>query len=271
MAKAFQDCIILFGDSLTECQDVRQALFERMSQAYARKLDVFNRGFGGFSSTTALPLFDKIFARKVKTGTAVRLVTLWFGTNDSVNFPNPRATHPNHFKENMEYFLYNLTSSNSIYEISETPIHILLITPPPPYDPQIPSAAKWIRNKKRSLEFANVLRNLAKDWKIKEKGHENKSGWTVELLDLWKALEEEVGEKEQGLEPFFHDGCHMTTEGYQILWNEYRKIIKGPWKGHGLDWEVDEDLPKRVPFFKDTEFQRPESVVELMALPKCRR
>ncbi|WWC72098.1 uncharacterized protein I206_106058 [Kwoniella pini CBS 10737] len=266
-AASFQDCIILFGDSLTERQDVPQAFFERMSQAYARKMDVLNRGFGGFSSTNALPLFDKIFAKKGENAPVVRLVTLFFGTNDSVNFPNPRATHPKHFKENYEYFLNNLTSPKSPYKISESNLHILLITPPPPFDPQIPQPAKWIRNTKRSFEFVKIVRELSKEWKLKE----NQNNFTIEILDLWKVLENKAGGLGDGLEPFFHDGCHLTTKGYEVLWEEYKNIIKGPWKDCGLDWENEDDLPKRVPLFKDLDAMRGESVVELMALPKCRQ
>ncbi|WWC64488.1 uncharacterized protein I303_107098 [Kwoniella dejecticola CBS 10117] len=266
-AASFQDCIILFGDSLTERQDVPQALFERMSQAYARKMDVLNRGFGGFSSTTSLPLFDKIFAKKGENAPVVRLITLWFGTNDCVNFPNPRATHSSHFKANYEYFLHNLTSPESPYAVSETPVHILLITPPPPYDPQIPEPAKWVRSTERTLEFVDVVKDLGREWKAKEQ----KDGFKIEVLDLWEAMEDRAGGLGDGLEPFFHDGCHLTSKGYEVLWEEYRKIIKGPWKDCGLDWEDEDGLPKRVPLFKDQDAMREESVIELMALPKCRQ
>nr|XP_019044062.1 hypothetical protein I302_07342 [Kwoniella bestiolae CBS 10118]OCF22992.1 hypothetical protein I302_07342 [Kwoniella bestiolae CBS 10118] len=242
MAKAFQDCVILFGDSLTERQDVPQALFERMCRAYDRKLDILNRGFGGYTTTSALPLFDKIFAKKGEDGARVRLVTLWFGTNDSVNFPSSRATHPLHFKKNYQYILDNLTSPDSPYAIADTPVHILLITPPPPYHPQVPLPAKWVRSTERTLEFVDIVRDLGREWKAKENGR-----WSVEVLDLWEAMERKAGGLGDGLAPFFHDGCHMTAEGYGVLWEEYTKIVGGPWKGHGLDWEDESDLPMRVP------------------------
>ncbi|WWD03732.1 hypothetical protein V865_001788 [Kwoniella europaea PYCC6329] len=265
MANSFQDCVILFGDSLTERQDVPQALFERMCQAYARKLDILNRGFGGYTSTGALPLFDEIFAQKGKDAPRVRLVTLWFGTNDSVHFPNPRATHPTQFKNNYKIILDHLTSPESPFSISQTPVHILLITPPPPYLPQVPLPAKWVRSEERSLEFVNVVRDLGKEYKTKETGT-----WTIEVLDLWKAMEFKAGGLGDGLAPFFHDGCHMTPEGYGVLWEEYRKIVSGPWQGHGLDWEDENDLPMRVPSVRTIDHTRPDSVLELLGLPSYR-
>ncbi|WRT70139.1 uncharacterized protein IL334_007133 [Kwoniella shivajii] len=271
MAKAIQDCIVLFGDSLTERQDVPQALFERMNNAYGRKLDVLNRGFGGYTSTLVLPLFEHLFTQKPEISPQIRLITMWFGTNDGVNFPNPRATTPLQFKKNHELMLENLTSPRSSYAVSDAPVHILLITPPPPYLPQVPLPAQWVRSTERCLEFTDVIRDLGKEWKRKEESIENKSGWKIEVLDLWKAMEDRAGGIGDGLAPFFHDGCHMTTEGYGVLWDEYQKIVKGAWKGDGLDWEDEDDLPLRVPSVREVNVVRPENVVEKMGVPKWKR
>ncbi|OCF38036.1 hypothetical protein I317_04819 [Kwoniella heveanensis CBS 569] len=274
MAKPLQDCIILFGDSLTERQDVPQTLDERMNRAYGRKLDVLNRGFGGYTSTLGVALLDHIFAPKEDAAASpvVRLVTLFFGTNDSVNFPNPRATPPEVFKSNTHHMLTQLTSPTSPYAIADTPVHIILITPPPPYDPQVPLPAKWVRDQARSLRFAEAVRELGKEWKVREGSEENQTGWRVEVLDLWAEMEKRAGGLGHGLAPFFHDGCHMTTEGYQVLWDLYTDLIKGKWKGHGLDWEDEQDLPMRVPWYGHLDMdQLEESLKEELRLPACRR
>ncbi|WVF72891.1 hypothetical protein IAT40_007709 [Kwoniella sp. CBS 6097] len=274
MAKNLQDCIILFGDSLTERQDVPQSLHERMNRAYERKLDILNRGYGGYTSTLGVLLFDHIFARRAEAAVSpvVRLVTLFFGTNDSVNFPNPRATPSYVFKSNTHHILTQLTSPDSPYAVADTPVHIVLITPPPPYSPQVPLPAKWVRSQERSLQFAKAVRELGEEWKVKEGSEKNQSGWRLEVLDLWAEMEKRAGGLGDGLAPFFHDGCHMTTEGYGVLWDLYTALIKGKWKGHGLDWEDEEDLPKRIPWYGDLDSERfEESLKENLKLPACRQ
>jgi hypothetical protein len=72
------------GDSLTQNTDAG-SFSHRMNAAYSRKFDVLNRGYGGFNTAWASPLFDEIFARKEETpssiagSSVVRMVTLWFG------------------------------------------------------------------------------------------------------------------------------------------------------------------------------------------------
>lgn len=43
------------------------------------------------------------------------------------------------------------------------------------------------------------------------------------------------------------DGLHLSSEGYDVLWTEYGKIVKGEFRGRGLDWEGDEGLVWGVP------------------------
>lgn len=92
-----QDCAILFvsisyltvlhpadasqGDSLTQLQVVPGSFHAKMSAAYVRKLDVLNRGYGGYNTRWGRVLVDQIFARKEDTDKvpAVRLITVWFG------------------------------------------------------------------------------------------------------------------------------------------------------------------------------------------------
>jgi hypothetical protein len=43
------------------------------------------------------------------------------------------------------------------------------------------------------------------------------------------------------------DGLHLTTKGYDVLWREIVRVIKGDFKGRGLDWEDLQDLPMTIP------------------------
>lgn len=61
----------------------------RVGAAYSRKLDVPVRGYGGYNSAMATPLFDEIFARKGDSSSLVRMVTVWFGGSESDTGPGP--------------------------------------------------------------------------------------------------------------------------------------------------------------------------------------
>lgn len=45
----------------------------------------------------------------------------------------------------------------------------------------------------------------------------------------------------------FSDGLHLTSKGYAVFWSEYQKLVKGVFRGRGLDWEDPTDLPLRIP------------------------
>lgn len=61
----------------------------RVGAAYSRKLDVPVRGYGGYNSAMATPLFNEIFARKGDSSSLVRMVTVWFGGSESDTGPGP--------------------------------------------------------------------------------------------------------------------------------------------------------------------------------------
>ncbi|ODN87723.1 hypothetical protein L198_06953 [Cryptococcus wingfieldii CBS 7118] len=271
MAKTFMDCAILFGDSLTNRQDVPGSWHEQLSKAYTKKLDILNRGFGGYTSKWARPLFDEVFARKEENAPVARLVSIWFGTNDATSLPNPQHNTIQDFQSNLTHFLTSLTSPSSPYAAAQNPraLNIVLITPPPVYAPQMDERGRRERTLERTKEFVDVVKALGAEW-----GPEGREGkgkeWKVGVLDLWGAMEKEVGLGD-GLAPYFIDGIHMTTKGYAVLWRLYVNLIKTDWKGRGLDWKDEQDLPRRAAQFEKIDPNRPESAVELLALPECRR
>ncbi|KAK8853298.1 hypothetical protein IAR55_004002 [Kwoniella newhampshirensis] len=272
MAAPTQGCIVLFGDSLTERQDVPGTLHEKISQSYCRKLDVLNRGLGGYNTTLARPLLEHIFAKKGETAQTVRLVTIWFGANDACLPPNVRAVPLSSYRENLDHFVESLTNpSKSPYAISETPINIILITPPPIFLPQIPQERQSLRRIGHSSRYAQVVREVGEDWKSREESKENTTDWKIAVLDLWSAIEAKAGGSDDGLAPFFHDGVHMTTQGYEVLWGLFDHLIHTEFKGRGLDWQNLDDLPRRIPWWDAIDLARPASVLERLGAPRSRR
>jgi hypothetical protein len=93
MAVNYQDQIILFGDSLTQRSwDLDQggigarlastsipmwattATFQRLHNApdlYVRKLDILNRGFSGYNTDWALPVWEQVCQRDISSSRIV--------------------------------------------------------------------------------------------------------------------------------------------------------------------------------------------------------
>ncbi|EEB87708.1 hypothetical protein MPER_14852, partial [Moniliophthora perniciosa FA553] len=97
MAACVQDCIMLFGDSITQGAWDEGGFGAKMTpyilqDVYARKLDVLNRGLSGYNTDWAMPLFKKFLAtqEQQKYTPKVRLVVIWFGANDACIKPSPQ-------------------------------------------------------------------------------------------------------------------------------------------------------------------------------------
>ncbi|WVQ84686.1 hypothetical protein IAT38_006841 [Cryptococcus sp. DSM 104549] len=277
MAAYLQDSIVLLGDSITSRQEVPWNLHHCLSQAYRGKLDVLNRGYGGYNTVWVNQLFDKIFTKKEDAldRPAVRLVTIFLGTNDSVLPGQNQHVPVDVFKANLRTFLTNLTSPSSPYAAAHSPqaLNIVLITPtifsPLQWEAGLP-ADKRSRSLESTRAYRDAVLEVGLEWKENEK---EGTGWKFGVIDLWQAMVEANGGKEQGpeLARFFTDGLHFTTEGYKVLWGRLERVIKVGFHGRGLDWEDLSDLPFRAPRLEDIDYSRPESVPERMGLPACRR
>ncbi|WVF72892.1 hypothetical protein IAT40_007710 [Kwoniella sp. CBS 6097] len=281
MAATLNDAIVILGDSLTSRQEVPWNLHHHLSEAYRGKLDVLNRGYGGWNTAWIRQLFPKIFAKKAEGSDKpfVRLVTIWLGTNDAALPGHKQHVPLSTFKANMNHFLDSLTSPSSPYAVAQTPeaLNIVLITPtifnPLQWEVDLPE-----KEKSRTVEvmrtYKDAVLELGREWKKEERDQKTgKEGWKIETIDLWDAVVSANGGRGAGpeLERFFNDGLHLTTEGYEILWTQLRRVIKEQFKGRGLDWENIEDLPFRAPRWEDIDETRPETVTERMRLPACRR
>ncbi|PAV23284.1 SGNH hydrolase [Pyrrhoderma noxium] len=66
MAAPVQDAIVLLGDSITQYGWEAGCFAQRLSQDYVRKLDVINRGFSGYNTEWAIPVFRQCLATPEK-------------------------------------------------------------------------------------------------------------------------------------------------------------------------------------------------------------
>lgn len=83
--------IILFGDSITQqgfsgsTTTTSPGWVSLLSNAYARRADVLNRGYSGYNTRHALDILPSVFGSNdgSKPDDDVLMVTVFFGANDS--------------------------------------------------------------------------------------------------------------------------------------------------------------------------------------------
>ncbi|BEI82850.1 hypothetical protein CcaverHIS002_0307180 [Cutaneotrichosporon cavernicola] len=274
MAAPFQDAVVLFGDSITSQQYVPGSMQARFCDAYRRTLDILNRGYGGYNTRWARQMFDTIFEKKENAAhvPAVRLVTIWFGANDSV-LADAEQTVSQHvplseYEANLRFFLDNLTSPTSPYAVAhEQGLNIVLVTPPP-LCVSIMGDCPFARERVPAItkEYVDVVLRLGEEYAAKATKDGN---WRLGTVDMWDATIKAAGGEGEELAKYLSDGLHLTAEGYATFWAEYTKLVKTVFKGRGLDWESLDDLPLRMPPWDQVDATKPD-VLGGMRLPPIR-
>ncbi|KAG6821086.1 hypothetical protein H0H93_007245 [Arthromyces matolae] len=212
MSATVQDVIVLFGDSITQGAWTPGLLGygEQLSHVYARKLDILNRGLSGYNTDWATPVFRKMLATKEERlyVPKIRLLTIWFGANDSCIRPSPQHVPLSKFADNLREWVDMVHSPKSELYSPET--RIILITPPPVNTFQ----------RRADLESREPARLLDREFEttkryseaVKDVAREKK----VPVADIWTALWEAAGRDEPSLSRFMYDGLHLNVEGYKV-------------------------------------------------------
>jgi isoamyl acetate esterase len=138
----------------------------------------------------------------------VRLLAIWFGTNDAAILPSAQHVPLPRFIVNMKGLVHMITQPTSPHYSPNT--RIALITPPPvntyqrgallaQRDPPI--------NLDRDFEVTRQYAIAVKDVGIDE---------GVAVVDVWTKIWDAAGQEERELERFLWDGIHLNAEGYQV-------------------------------------------------------
>ncbi|KAG7092404.1 hypothetical protein E1B28_008761 [Marasmius oreades] len=64
MAAYVQDCVMIFGDSITQGGWEEGGFGAKLAHAYSRRFDVLNRGLSGYNTDWAIPVFEKFLLNK---------------------------------------------------------------------------------------------------------------------------------------------------------------------------------------------------------------
>ncbi|KAL1964988.1 hypothetical protein VTN77DRAFT_6188 [Rasamsonia byssochlamydoides] len=229
---------LLFGDSITQLSNDQKLGFgfsAALQNAYARRLDVINRGFSGYTTAHAIKVLPKFFPPPQRA--RIRFMTIFFGANDAVLPPYAQHVPLSQYKENLKAIVEHPMVR------AQNP-KIIILTPPPinEYQLEIFDAEKGFPTPSRAASntrlYADACREVA-----------NSLG--IPVVDIWTAFMKAAGWQEGQplagskdiprndiLEGLFTDGLHFSGEGYKIMFDEVMKVIQATWP---------DQVPERLP------------------------
>lgn len=199
---------VLLGDSLfqrvfsqdkdSECQTIG-SLGPRLGDAYARKLDVVNRGFSGYNTRQILALLDNKDS-SIYWHRSPKFVTILLGANDA-RLPDTPGGPQQHVP--LDEFKRNLTTivRRMLKMLEHRPEHVVLVTPPP-VDERMTVEADNVKNPEldgivrrtaaTTASYARAVREVAKEINAHLEdplaSSKDKAENAVHVLDLWSIM-----------------------------------------------------------------------------------
>lgn len=210
---------LLFGDSITQGASILQ---HALSDRYLRRLDVLNRGFGGYNTSDGLAVFPSFFPSIPPSRLTPRVlaITILFGANDSCA-PGQTQHVP------LALFAQNLREMIASERVKSHHTNVILITPAPVEEYRL------VDGDNRAMSVARYAQA------VRELGSELE----VPVFDLWAILMARAGWDvarepsktmpgckavlpSQILGKFFYDGLHFTDLGYRIFLEELVSFLE---------------------------------------------
>lgn len=215
MAVHCQDQIILFGDSLTQLSwDLDQeGIGARLANLYVRKLDILNRGFSGYNTNWALPVWEQLIAKRGEVQhytPRVQLITIWFGANDACLPGCTQHVPLSRFSENLTMMVRAIRAPESQWYSPET--RLLLITPPPIHVPSMNVDMQPTRTFDVTKAYAEEVKKVGET--------EN-----VPVVDAWSRIWEAAGNNKEVVKSFLTDGLHLGKSGYEVVFVALEEAI----------------------------------------------
>ncbi|XP_070536881.1 isoamyl acetate-hydrolyzing esterase 1 homolog isoform X2 [Ptychodera flava] len=216
--------VILYGDSLTQRSFGEGHWGAALADKLQRKCDVLSRGFAGYNSSWCSHILPQIITKEMADNVA--LVTLFFGTNDSVFEGFLQHVSLDKFKQNMKDMIHYL---NSIGIGNEK---IIIISPPmvneTAWDDECKRSLGHPKNKTNELtvKYADVCCSITKTTNIA-------------LIDLFHLMS-----SQQNWERFLlPDGIHLSVEGSKLLDQHLADVVSEK-TGH---------LPMKFPLWREVD------------------
>lgn len=214
-----QGAFMLFGDSITQgaWEPDLNGIGQRLSHIYSRSLDIINRGFSGYNTDWALPVFEQTFPRR-EEGPRIQILTIWFGANDACIIPSPQHVPLERFKKNLVKMIQMVESPESDYYSPRT--RVILLTPPPVNTHQ---RLADLQSRNPPLELDRLFETTkAYAEAVQEIGSQH----GVAVVDVWKLLWDAATHEEASLDRYLTDGLHLNGAGYEIVFNQLIETIR---------------------------------------------
>ncbi|GAA5868854.1 hypothetical protein JCM3774_006775 [Rhodotorula dairenensis] len=215
------DLFVCVGDSLTEQSWGQSGLGATLADLYRRKLDVVNRGLGGYNTDWGLEAFKRWFPRKEGRQAKVQLMTIWWGANDAALPGQAQHVPLERFRSNIREMVSLIRDPASPYHSPET--SIILINAPSFYPELwrdellkrgVPKDQTRDRDPKVTREYAQAVISLG-----------DELGVPVADADAVVAQEiKRVGEENP--KAIWSDGLHLTSLAYQVVTKEVLRAIE---------------------------------------------
>lgn len=230
--------LLLFGDSIT--QGASQTVQAWFSEWYSRRLDVLNRGFGGYTAPLGLKAMEQFFPTVAPSPKhpRIRLMTVFFGANDACLPGTSQHVPLREYKDSLRGII-----NHPGVKLHDT--KIILIVPAPVDEWQLSDNT---RTAMHTAKYASACREVGQEFNLP-------------ALDLWTSFMSRAGWRDGDSEPLIgsraaaknqvlgsllNDGLHFTNEGYKLMHEELVALIRSK-----LASEVPETLPMVFPDWKD--------------------
>ncbi|KAJ5610290.1 GDSL-like lipase/Acylhydrolase family domain-containing protein [Penicillium lagena] len=250
------DKIILFGDSLTEQswnQEFSFNLSPALQHEYFRKLQILAHGYGGYNSEHARHILEPMLSAETAGGSRIRLLVIFFGTNDAVEPTNTRQHIPiQRYAENLRFLTVHALDRG---------IDVILVGP--------------ALVGEHVLDHSNQV-HRAYSQAVKQVAQEH----DVPFVDLWTEFQtytrsSSSGDDRQGgnesvdanrtnnlTDLLAPDGVHFSGQGYHIYYKLLLRTIRESFPSLRT-----EDLPTVLPHIYDIdEADLPESLWRPVAI-----
>lgn len=240
------DKIILFGDSLTEQswnQEFGFNLSPALQHEYFRKLQIITHGYGGYNTEHARYILDPMLNAETAGESRIRLLVIFFGTNDAVEAANTQQHVPLcRYAENLRFLAESALSRG---------INVVLV------GPALIGDNVTDRSSKINRENSDAARQVAEEQK-------------VPFLDLWFAFQacaSSFPSSDQTRNLFnllAPDGVHFAGQGYRIWYELLLRMIRESFPPLRT-----ENLPTVLPHIFDVDWEDlPESLWRAVAVKR---
>jgi lysophospholipase L1-like esterase len=189
---------VLFGDSITqEASDpTRMGWVSSLSAYWIRRIDVSNRGFGGYNSRWGLRIFEEAVMQQRPD-----IVVIFFGANDAVDERVPQSVP-------LEEYTSNLRTMVTTLQRRLPHTVVMLMTPPPVYEPVLEEnnriKGKTIlsdRTCQRTEKYAAAVLHLGEQL-------------GVSVVDNFYSMDPTKASREE----YLRDGLHLSAKGNQRVY-----------------------------------------------------